>query len=674
MDMDFYLLWFSLAAAVAIIYAIKSFARKGQRGTIAGSVFLLIGAVNITYYIRIIASSYRMASVMTSIYFVLMDILLFAAFGYALDFTVSKNCSARTKQICMGVMLIPAVADTILMLTNIFWEVAMKYRCRTGDYHAMKYRYQLKPMGYLHYLLIYAMVLGIMLLLIRKTITVPALYRPRFSNSLLVLLAVAVVNLLYVFGIWKVSVDVSVLIYALMCPVIYWNSFDYASKSVLNTTRKMVLEYMGMPLILFDYEGYVADSNRDMRRLFPMLDDKKVLLNMADFLQIGAFRELQSTDKDQVFEWRYTGDGESRTYQCKFICLRDEKERNIGHLLLLNNLELERDMLTQLYSKQSFYSRIDAAVKKKKYPLTIVVCNANGIGLINDVYGWNKGNEMIRLTADLLREHLPDNTVLARLADGDIAAGFCEIEQEYAVRLFEKVCRLYREANDTGIESDLQYGLAVIHDETKSIEEAVREAGESLATKKLMNETSKKSSQLDSLRQTLTESDYETEEHVERTKEMAIKLGQALHLSDAELSKLALLAVLHDIGKIAIPHSILLKPGKLTDEEWEVMKSHTDKGYRIANASKELKPIAEYILHHHERWDGKGYPGGLDGENIPLLSRIITVVDSHDVMVHDRPYHKAMSAEEAVEELLRCSGTQFDPHIVTVFLQVLGEQ
>ena len=213
-----------------------------------------------------------------------------------------------------------------------------------------------------------------------------------------------------------------------------------------------------------------------------------------------------------------------------------------------------------------------------------------------------------------------------------------------------------------------------MRDESMTIEEALREAGESLQTKKLMNETSKKSSQLDSLRQTLTESDYETEEHVERTKDMATKLGKALHLSDAELSKLALLAVLHDIGKIAIPHSILLKPGKLTDEEWEIMKTHTDKGYRIANASKELQPIAEYILHHHERWDGKGYPGGLDKENIPLLSRIITVVDSHDVMVHDRPYHKAMSDEAAVEELLRCSGTQFDPHIVTVFLQVLEEE
>lgn len=668
-----YFLWYGLATVIAVDYAARAYSRKGRSSTVAGNVFLMAGAVNAAYFSRIIADSYHSASVTTSVYYILMDLLLLSAFRYTMNFTGSKNNRNENKVLPYLTMIL-VVADAVLMLIGIFKEIVFSYHYDADTFYAIRYQYVIKPLGYVHFALTYAMVAIIILMFVRKTMTVPKIYRTRFTNSLLVLLAVAGINLFYVSGIWKIGADISVLVYGFMCPVIYWNSFDYTSKSVLNTTRKMVLEYMGTPLILFDYEGYVADSNRDMRKLFPVLNDHQTRLSMADFLQIGGFRGLQTADKDQIFEWKYMSITGSKVYQCKFICLRDEKNRDIGHLLILNNLEVERDMLTQLYSKQSFYSRMEAAIKRRNYPFTIVVCNANGIGLINDVYGWNKGNEMIRLTAELLQEHLPENTILARMDDGDIAAGFVEVEQEYAVRLFDNVCKLYREANDTGIESDLQYGIAVIRDRSKSIEEAIREAGESLNTKKLMNETSKKSSQLDSLRQTLTESDYETEEHVERTKKMAIKLGQALHLSDAELSKLALLAVLHDIGKIAIPHTILLKPGKLTNEEWEIMKSHTDKGYRIANASKELKPIAEYILHHHERWDGKGYPGGLDGENIPLLSRIITVVDSHDVMVHDRPYHKAMSNEDAVEELLRCSGTQFDPHIVTVFLQVLEEE
>lgn len=394
---------------------------------------------------------------------------------------------------------------------------------------------------------------------------------------------------------------------------------------------------------------------------------------MTDFLLLGAFRDLQSIDSDQTFEWENPGSAGARRYHCVFNCLRDGREQIIGHLLIMKNMETERDMLTGLYSKNSFYSEIGKLLAGGVYPVTVVVCNANGIGIVNDVYGWRKGNELLRQAAGLLRENLPAGAVLARLADGDMAAALAEVEQEYAVRLFEHIKEQYREGNDTGINTDIEYGIAVIRDQTKSVEEAVREAAESIRTKKLMNQSSKKSSLLDSLAQTLTESDYETEEHVERTREMAIRLGKALSLSDGDLGKLALLAVLHDIGKIAIPHAILIKPGKLTDAEWEIMKTHTEKGYRIANASKELKPIGEYILHHHERWDGGGYPGGLAGEEIPLLSRIITVVDSHDVMVHDRPYHKAMSGKNAEAELRRCSGTQFDPNLVEVFLQVLGE-
>jgi len=162
--------------------------------------------------------------------------------------------------------------------------------------------------------------------------------------------------------------------------------------------------------------------------------------------------------------------------------------------------------------------------------------------------------------------------------------------------------------------------------------------------------------------------------HVRRTQKTAFLLGQRLNLDEAELGKLAILAVLHDIGKVAIPKDILLKPADLSSDEWKIMKTHTNIGYRIAKASPELEEIADCILHHHERWDGTGYPDKLKGEEIPLLSRIISVVDSHDVMVHNRPYHKAISENEAFNELLRCSGTQFDPKIVIEMISMLKEE
>lgn len=136
---------------------------------------------------------------------------------------------------------------------------------------------------------------------------------------------------------------------------------------------------------------------------------------------------------------------------------------------------------------------------------------------------------------------------------------------------------------------------------------------------------------------------------------------------------MSLLCLLHDIGKIGVPLEILNKPGKLSDEEWEILRSHTEKGYVIANSNHELKGIAEEIRHHHERWDGSGYPDGLSGESIPLLSRIIAVVDAYDAMINNRSYKSAISVSSAMEELEQCAGSQFDPFIVSEFLLMLKE-
>ncbi len=664
---------FALAAFCAFVCAVITYKKKTHLAFVTGTMFLAACAVNLTYLARIGAGTYFAASLTTSVYFVCLDFLVLSMVYYMAEFTQSKMEKPRSKRILIFTFYFLTFIDAAILILNVFHEVILRYQYQADSIYAIKYMFELKPGFYLHLAFVYLLVAVILFLLIRKTVNVPKIYRARYATTLLSLGVIGLLTILYMLEILTLPVDAAVLVYGFVCPLVYRNTFDYSSKGMLNTTRKMVLEYMGMPMILFDYEGYAADTNRDMRALFPALEDQQNRISMTDFLQLGAFRDLQSIDSDQTFEWENPGSAGARRYHCVFNCLRDGREQIIGHLLIMKNMETERDMLTGLYSKNSFYSEIGKLLAGGVYPVTVVVCNANGIGIVNDVYGWRKGNELLRQAAGLLRENLPAGAVLARLADGDMAAALAEVEQEYAVSLFEHIKEQYREGNDTGINTDIEYGIAVIRDQTKSVEEAVREAAESMRTKKLMNQSSKKSSLLDSLAQTLTESDYETEEHVERTREMAIRLGKALSLSDGDLGKLALLAVLHDIGKIAIPHAILIKPGKLTDAEWEIMKTHTEKGYRIANASKELKPIGEYILHHHERWDGGGYPGGLAGEEIPLLSRIITVVDSHDVMVHDRPYHKAMSGKDAEAELRRCSGTQFDPNLVEVFLQVLGE-
>ncbi|MDW7740199.1 MAG: HD domain-containing phosphohydrolase [Bacillota bacterium] len=170
-----------------------------------------------------------------------------------------------------------------------------------------------------------------------------------------------------------------------------------------------------------------------------------------------------------------------------------------------------------------------------------------------------------------------------------------------------------------------------------------------------------------SLQKMLDEKTEETVTHAFRINDYATQIGKALNLTANELHKLALLSALHDLGKIAIPDSIILKTKKLTPEEWEIMKKHSEIGYNITNSIPGLSHISKMILHHHEWWNGKGYPDGLSGEEIPLLSRIIAVVDAYDVMVTGRSYKKSLTPHEALKELQDYAGTHFEPRLVKIF-------
>lgn len=168
--------------------------------------------------------------------------------------------------------------------------------------------------------------------------------------------------------------------------------------------------------------------------------------------------------------------------------------------------------------------------------------------------------------------------------------------------------------------------------------------------------------------------DSHTGSHSNRMFSYAMKIGEKLNLNADEIERLSYVAILHDIGKIGIPESILQKPSKLTDEEYQIMKSHPVIGAEILKRVSFLIPVAPLIRSHHERFEGNGYPDRLKGEEIPIQSRIVSIIDAYDAMTSDRPYRKSLGMEWAVGELKKCSGTQFDPNIVDIFISILKEQ
>ncbi len=149
------------------------------------------------------------------------------------------------------------------------------------------------------------------------------------------------------------------------------------------------------------------------------------------------------------------------------------------------------------------------------------------------------------------------------------------------------------------------------------------------------------------------------------------KIAKQLGVGEIELEQIDLAAQFHDIGKIGVPDSILLKPGRLTDSEFSAIKEHPLIGTNILSNIEFLKDSLSIILHHHENYDGRGYPYGISGPEIPLGSRIISIADTYDAMTSDRPYRKALPHEEAIQEIVRCKGKQFDAEIIEIALNVL---
>jgi HD-GYP domain-containing protein (c-di-GMP phosphodiesterase class II) len=174
--------------------------------------------------------------------------------------------------------------------------------------------------------------------------------------------------------------------------------------------------------------------------------------------------------------------------------------------------------------------------------------------------------------------------------------------------------------------------------------------------------------------ETVDAKDPYTRGHSARVVDYSLLIGEAMDLGKERLKELEISAILHDVGKIGVPDKILGKPGKLTDEEYAFMKRHPEFGASIIQPIAQLQKLIPYILHHHERYDGKGYPSGLKGEGIPLMARIICIADSFDAITTDRPYRKKRSTKMAFEELERCSGTQFDPKLVPIFIEEFQNQ
>ncbi len=328
------------------------------------------------------------------------------------------------------------------------------------------------------------------------------------------------------------------------------------------------------------------------------------------------------------------------------------------------------DQLTDLYNRHYFEA---CEEELKDIPvLSVIMTDVNGLKLINDTYGHEAGDELLKKYAELLKKSFKQSDLIFRWGGDEFIVILKNTKEAKSWELCNRLVKYCGESFvkdiplsiSIGISSKLQGG---------HIDEAIKEAEDMMYKNKLTESKSSKNLIMKTLQQTLSEKSFETKEHIDRMTLIGRQFGEKLGLSPSELSRLETLTMLHDIGKINIDSHILLKETVLSDEEWEEIKKHPEVGYRITRTTEEFAYVAEDILAHHERWDGKGYPQGLEGEGIPHLSRLLNLIDSYDVMSNGRPYKKKMSLAEVIEEIERCSGKQFDPNLAKEFVACLRE-
>ena len=331
------------------------------------------------------------------------------------------------------------------------------------------------------------------------------------------------------------------------------------------------------------------------------------------------------------------------------------------------------DALTGLYNRAYFTEEMHRFQGERYLPNTVVMCDLDGLKLINDTFGHAAGDHLLVATAKIIQKAIRQGDVAARIGGDEFAILLPKADEKIALSLADRLRSQTEKYNQRtiGVPLSVSFGYAVRYNNDASIEELLKEADNNMYREKLHHSRSAHSTIVQTVMKLLKERDFGTEEHAERLQDLTTKLAQQVRLSKPRVAEIRLLAQFHDVGKIGVPDHILLKPGPLTSSEWAEMKRHCEIGYRIAQSSPDLVPIAEWILKHHEWWNGEGYPFGLKGAEIPLECRILAIADAYDAMTSDRPYRQAMSHEAASTELTRCAGKQFDPDLVKKFIAAI---
>jgi len=326
------------------------------------------------------------------------------------------------------------------------------------------------------------------------------------------------------------------------------------------------------------------------------------------------------------------------------------------------------DQLTGLYNRDYFMEEIKRLDTKRQLPLTLIMVDINSLKLINDVYGHDRGDFLIKNASEILENNLRDEDILARIGGDEFAIILPDTSKAKGKEIINRINKKCKEFDEKGIIISLALGLATKEKTGQDVEEIFKIADDRMYKNKTTKSKKVREKIISNIKYNLKEKTNESKEHLTEMKNIAAKFSEKLNLDSSQKNKLLLLAETHDIGKVSLSTEFFQKDKKLTKSECKKLEEHTDYGYRICRSIPKLNSIAEEILSHHERWDGKGYPKGLKGQGIPYLARIIAIIDNYLFLKESNNQKE----DTIIEKIKEKAGNELDPQLTKIFIDMLN--
>lgn len=439
-------------------------------------------------------------------------------------------------------------------------------------------------------------------------------------------------------------------------------------------------------MIRITKDGTVLDSKPAVDFISPLASaehGKNILSFLEPELKVNLLqaieRSLQSQEI-QIIEYLITVKGDVRDHETRVVPMSDNEVLLIARDIT-ERKRMERqlkylsvhDSLTGIYNRTYFEEEIRRIESMRQGKVGLIISDLDGLKLVNDTLGHKHGDALLMAASQIIKAAIRPEDFVARIGGDEFAVLLDDIDSsqiEHICRRMRKQVDMYNQEHPE-LPLSISFGFAVKNSEQVNMQTVFKEADDNMYREKLYRSKSARSTIVQAMMKVLEVKDFITEGHANRMHDLIVKLAQALNLSEPIVTNLRLLAQFHDIGKVGTPDRVLFKPGELDPKEKIEIQRHSEIGHRIAKSIPELEPISDWILKHHEWWNGNGYPLGLKGEAIPLESRILAIADAYDAMTSDRPYRKALTHDEAISEIKRCSGKQFDPALVEQFIQIL---